>query len=322
MRTRPLLLSLALAGALFAAGSEAAEPPSEVETLQKEVRFLRADIQALRRALSEIAELDRQRAQAIQRALEAAPRVEAPAASKAAETPSRSAAAPAAPGLGAAPPRGREEQPRAPRLGATASLTRASKSDGAKGGGTIAGKVKVNRGEPVAYVYVENVTGLAVRDEEVVIEQSGKQFVPSWAVIQRGTKAKFPNKDNIYHNVFSRSPGNSFDLGLYNSSDEGKEHTFTNAGPVDVYCNIHPRMWASILVVPNRYFAKVAADGSYVLRDVPPGKRKVVAWAPTSQIASGWVDLEGGGVASLDFELEARSGAHKNKDNKPYGSYP
>ena len=68
--------------------------------------------------------------------------------------------------------------------------------------------------------------------------------------------------DNIYHNVFSMSANNAFDLGLYNSGGEPKSHTFTEPGPVDVYCNIHPQMAASVLVVPNKHFAKVKADGS------------------------------------------------------------
>jgi len=68
--------------------------------------------------------------------------------------------------------------------------------------------------------------------------------------------------------VFSLSSGNSFDLGLYNSSSEAKSQTSTNRA-VDIYCNIHPQMAASTLVVPNRYFAKVKADGTYEIPGVP-----------------------------------------------------
>ena len=73
--------------------------------------------------------------------------------------------------------------------------------------GTIRGKVAVPSGEPVAYVYVENVLAPAVKGQHKVIEQAGKKFVPNWAVVQRGTAIAFPNNDNIYHNVFSLSAG-------------------------------------------------------------------------------------------------------------------
>jgi len=144
----------------------------------------------------------------------------------------------------------------------------------------IRGRIGVPGGEAVAYVYVENVLAAPVRGQRATIEQSGKRFMPGWAVVQRGTTITFPNKDNIYHNVFSLSPGNSFDLGLYNSSAEAKSHTFSEPGPVDVYCNIHPQMAASVLVVPNRHYAKVKADGTLRDRRRPlgaPQDRRMVA---------------------------------------------
>jgi plastocyanin len=179
----------------------------------------------------------------------------------------------------------------------------------------------VPSGEPVAYVYVENVMAPAVKGQHKVIEQAGKKFVPNWAVIQRGTAIAFPNNDNIYHNVFSLSAGNSFDLGLYNSGGDPKSHTFSEAGPVDVYCNIHPQMAASVLVVPNKHFAKVKADGSFEIQGVPSGKRKVVAWAPGSRSSSEWVEVGAGGTADVNLKLESKSPGHKNKAGQAYGSY-
>jgi plastocyanin len=186
--------------------------------------------------------------------------------------------------------------------------------------GTVRGKVEVPSGEPVAYVYVENIRGPAVRETKK-IEQLNKQFVPPWAVVQRGTTLQFPNLDNIYHNVFSLSTGNTFDLGLYNSANEAKSHTFEEPGAVDIYCNIHPQMSASVLVVPNRFFARVNRDGTFEIPGVPSGKRKVVAWAPNSRFVADWVDLPSGGAAEIALKLEPKSSGHKNKQGRPYGSY-
>ena len=110
-------------------------------------------------------------------------------------------------------------------------------------------------------------------------------------MVQRGTSIAFPNKDNIYHNVFSLSSGNSFDLGLYNSGGEAKTHTFTEPGSVDVYCNIHPQMAASVLVVPNRHFAKVKPDGTFEIAGVPDraaqGRRLGAGLAPDGRLGRG-----------------------------------
>jgi plastocyanin len=284
----------------------AAAAGNELEESRREVRRLREQVQSLRSALNEAAELDRQRLSVINKALksggkeaapapEPAPRTEAPSLPK--PSASASTATPVAPSL---PPKRR-----------AAEVTT----------GVVRGKVELPKGEPVGYVYVENVFAPAARAEKVVIEQVRKQFVPSWAVIQRGTTVEFPNTDSVYHNVFSQSSGNSFDLGLYNSTSAAKNHTFNEPGSVDIFCNIHPQMAASILVVPNRHFAKVKPDGSFEISDIPGGKRKVVAWAPGSRMHVQWVELNGGETADVDFKLESKLPGHKNKDGQQYGSY-
>jgi plastocyanin len=296
---------------------------TEVEELRREVRQLQAQIQALRTAITEAAEFDRQRAALLTRALKniggggetsgaksenAAPRVSDSVAATEAHTP------PAA--SGRREPPAREAASRRPAaVSAPAPLV----SDSAIG--TIRGKITVPAGEPVAYVYVENVLAPPVKGQHKVIEQNGKRFVPSWAVVQRGTSIAFPNNDNIYHNVFSLSSGNQFDLGLYNSGGEPKAHTFNEPGAVDVYCNIHPQMAASVLVVPNKLFAKVKADGSFEIPGVPSGRRKVVAWAPGSRFISDWVEVGAGSAVDVNLRLDSKAPGHKNKSGQAYGSY-
>lgn len=304
-----LLLSVA-AGAPTARAS--AQQPTTVDELEREVQSLRGEVRALRLLLSQLAELDRQRAAVISRALESSGAAPSPAPTR----PSGGrgappvAAAPVAPTLPAPPPVAAAPEPAepAPRREATNAV------------GTIQGRVTMPSGEPVAYVYIENLRAAPVSGT-VTMEQLRKQFAPRWAVIQRGTTITFPNLDNVYHNVFSRSEGNSFDLGLYGGADGPKSHTFVTAGAVDIYCNIHPQMSARVLVVPNQYFAKVKPDGTFVIPNVPTGKRKLVAWAPGSEPTSVWVDLASSGSEEQALALQPRSEGHMNKFGRPYGSY-
>ena len=292
---------------------------SEMEDLRREIRQLQAQLQALRTAITEAAEFDRQRAALLTRALKNVGSASAEAPSKA-ETPAPRASAPAEKPAERPSPRAEApaEKPSPRRVAAVAPRAEAPVEVAL---GTIRGKLTVPAGEPVAYVYVENVLAPAVKGQRKVIEQAGKKFVPGWAVIQRGTAIAFPNNDNIYHNVFSLSSGNQFDLGLYNSGGEPKAHTFTEPGAVDVYCNIHPQMAASVLVVPNKHFAKVKPDGSYELAGVPSGRRKVVAWAPGSRLASEWVEVAPGASVDLNLRLDSKAPGHKNKSGQAYGSY-
>lgn len=316
--TKSLLTSLAVLAALGAAPAWAQD--ATLDELQKELRTLRSEVMALRLALSQMAELDRQRANIVSRALDTvvapaptagAPR-SAPGLGDRGAKPAAVAVAP--PPVPAAPAPASEKAPALTAAVAAPSVSAASRD------GMITGRVEVPAGEPVAYVYVENVRAPAAKAQTVTMEQLRKQFAPRWAVIQRGTTIEFPNLDNVYHNVFSRSTGNSFDLGLYSGADGAKSHTFVTAGAVDIYCNIHPQMSARVLVVPNGHFAKVKPDGTFSIPNVPAGKRKVVAWAPGADLASGWVDLDDGG-AELSLKLESRKEGHLNKMGRPYGSY-
>jgi plastocyanin len=203
-----------------------------------------------------------------------------------------------------------------------AELTMRSAAIWSRALGGDGGKVNVPSGEPIAYAYVENVFAPPVRGKTVVIDQKNKAFVPGWAVVRRGTTVEFPNYDNIYHNVFSHSAGNSFDLGLYNSGSPGKTHSFQSAGAADIYCNIHPQMAASVLVVPNDLFAKVQPDGAFVIKNVPVGQRKIVAWSPGTRLSTKWVELKASTPAEVELTLEQKSRVHKNKEGRAYGSDP
>ena len=328
VRKPSLFLSLTIGAVTAAAavmatgGSASAQPsppePTTPEEMKKEIRSLRTQVQTLRSAIAEAAEYDRLRANALNRALnavspgggEVVPVPKAP-------EPAPRAQAPAAPSLReppAARPAGRASGAQGRRVASTSAAEPSA-------AGLVRGKVQVPGGEPVAYVYVENLRGPAQRGNKVKIEQVNKAFVPGWAVVQRGTTVEFPNNDNIYHNVFSLSSGNSFDLGLYNSGGDAKSHTFDEPGAVDIFCNIHPKMAASVLVVPNRFFSKVRADGSFEISGVPTGRRKVVAWAPGSRLSAEWVEVQPGATAEVTFALEPKSPGHKNKNGQSYGQY-
>jgi plastocyanin len=100
--------------------------------------------------------------------------------------------------------------------------------------------------------------------------QKKKMFHPHVLPIRRGTVVDFPNADPIFHNAFSNYNGQIFDVGLY-PPGTSRSIMFRRAGIVRVFCNIHPAMSAIILVLDTPYFARVHADGTYVMKDVEPG---------------------------------------------------
>ena len=198
-----------------------------------------------------------------------------------------------------------------------ASTARASASTG-----TVSGSVHIKGGAlGEAYVYVDGPKVLPSHPKSIEIKQDHKQFTPALAVVQVGTRVFFPNEDKVFHNTFSRTPGNAFDLGTLKSGDKPSPVVFASAGHVEVFCNIHSKMRADILVVPNGHWVRVRDDGTFQLTGVPVGSRHVVLWGPRLKQVAQRLDVTPAGVTAT-FATEASAPApHLNKHGGEYGSY-
>ncbi len=131
----------------------------------------------------------------------------------------------------------------------------------------------------VIYIDETSLAGLAPNGtmQAAVTTQKNAAFDPHVLPIAMGTTVKWPNEDDIYHNVFSMSDPKVFNLGLYHQ-ERVPVLTFDKPGRVDVFCAIHSQMHCIILVLPNPYFAKADANRRYVIKDVPAGSYKLRAW--------------------------------------------
>ncbi len=99
---------------------------------------------------------------------------------------------------------------------------------------------------------------------EVVLDQRNLSFTPHVLAVQVGTTVKFPNDDRVFHNVFSFHDGHKFDLGLY-PVGAVKQVPFDRPGLSRIFCNIHPKMAAYVMVVDTPYFA--VSDQAGALHD-------------------------------------------------------
>jgi plastocyanin len=112
---------------------------------------------------------------------------------------------------------------------------------------------------------------LSFTPRKAVMEQKEKTFLPHVLAIPVGSSVDFPNFDPIFHNAFSNFNGQIFDVGLY-PPKTNRTVKFNREGPVRVFCNIHPTMSAVIVVLRTPLFDVTGADGSYHIRDAPPGE--------------------------------------------------
>ena len=134
-----------------------------------------------------------------------------------------------------------------------------------------------------------------------------------------GSTVDFPNNDGIFHNVFSLSGPQPFDLGLYRAG-ESRPRTFTAPGTYRVFCNIHPQMTAIIVVAPTGFTTLAAPDGRFTL-DLPPGRYRVTALSERASPVSVEITSTAGASTAPELTLDESAWAsaqHKNKFGKDY----
>jgi plastocyanin len=125
-----------------------------------------------------------------------------------------------------------------------------------------------------AVVYLVGVPASAGGETKAVeIRQEGLEFRPRVVVVQVGTVVKFPNGDDLFHNVFSYSKAKRFDLGRYRKG-ESNEATFDKKGLVEVRCD--------------------SANSSMVFWEGGPGRGRGVE----KSAAESWSELFTRGVAA------------------------
>ena len=118
---------------------------------------------------------------------------------------------------------------------------------------------------------------------EAAVRQTAKVFVSDVLVVTVGTAVRFPNDDNYFHSVYSESPGNTFDLGLYDTGP-GKSITAAAPGVIDVRCHVHGSMHATIVVVDGPFARTAGADQSFRIDGVTPGAKTLHVWSGGSDV--------------------------------------
>ena len=158
-------------------------------------------------------------------------------------------------------------------------------------------------------VYLELPSGAApaaAAPPPVALRQRDAAFSPRFLAVARAQTVAMPNDDSIYHNVFSFSAPNDFDLGLY-PAGESRSIAFRHPGVVRLYCSIHESMNGTIFVAPTPWFAVTDAQGRFAIQGIPPGRWRLRTWTEKLPGLSRTLEI-GAGTTQLELSLAEAAG--------------
>jgi len=131
-------------------------------------------------------------------------------------------------------------------------------------------------------VYVK--TGLESRSfptptQAVTLDQSGCEYKPHVVALMVNQPIDIVNQDQTTHNIHP-TPANNRD---WNKSQGPGAPAIDDSFPreeiaIPVKCNVHTWMKSYIAVLKNPYFQVTTTDGTFDLKNLPPGDYTIAAW--------------------------------------------
>jgi plastocyanin len=187
--------------------------------------------------------------------------------------------------------------------------------------GVVRTRTRPDMAPSAAVVYAEPIDAPPPRGGGAfTLMQKHKTFQPQMLAVPTGSTVTFPNQDPIFHNVFSLSGPQPFDLGLYRAG-RSRTRTFLQPGVYRVFCNIHPEMTALVLVVPTPYTVQADTDGRFAL-DLPPGRYRLTAVSPRASAVSMEIVSAPGATEAPALTLDESTWAPAPHQNKYGQDYP
>ncbi len=141
--------------------------------------------------------------------------------------------------------------------------------------------------------------------EAVKIDQSKCMYVPHVMGAQVNQPILLVNSDPTLHNIHSYAKNNeTWNLGM---PFEGMEltKTFSKVEVMITFkCDVHPWMNGYLGVLSHPYFAVTGADGSFEIKNLPPGEYLIEAWHEKLGTQSQRIIVNPQEIKELEFSFE------------------
>jgi len=141
-----------------------------------------------------------------------------------------------------------------------------------------------------------------------VIDQHGCQYKPHMVVLMEGQELEIRNSDDTNHNIHFLPKKNE----EFNKTQPKKDMVDTvklvSEDPFHVKCDVHPWMGATVAVLNHPFFAVTGEDGTFEIKNVPPGTYTIEAWQENPAFGKQTMKVEVGSGATVeqDFTYEPK----------------
>jgi hypothetical protein len=137
-----------------------------------------------------------------------------------------------------------------------------------------------------------------------VIDQKGCHYEPHVQIIAKGAELQVKNSDPILHNIHSYL-GTSTVLNLA----EPKQgmviaKKINKAGGMTLKCDIHNFMRGAIFTADNPYAVLTGKDGTFEIKDVPPGTYEVATFHEVASPKSTTITVKAGEKATFSPKIK------------------
>jgi plastocyanin len=144
-----------------------------------------------------------------------------------------------------------------------------------------------------------------VPGEPAVFEQKGCMYQPHVIAVRANQQIRVVNSDSTLHNIHP-VPANNREWNKAEPAGSTLEETFAREEiAIPVKCNVHPWMRSYIAVFKHPFYAVTGKDGSFDLRNLPPGEYTVKAWHEKLGTMTQEITVVPGEARSVDFVFKS-----------------
>jgi plastocyanin len=141
-------------------------------------------------------------------------------------------------------------------------------------------------------------------EQPATLEQKGCQYRPHVLALQANQKLDVVNSDETTHNIHP-TPNNNREWNMSQPHGVPLEQTFAREEiAIPVKCNVHPWMKGYIAVFKHPFFAVTDKDGSFDLKNLPPGTYTITAWHEKLGTQIQKISIGASETKTLDFTFK------------------